>query len=78
MISRFIYVVEILPICRVFEYFIYGCIYELMTWLFEVYAIFPLRYFIVEIFMHVDWELFEDVTSISWIFVIFAWFIALI
>jgi len=23
-----------------FEYFIYGCIYELMTWLFEVYAIF--------------------------------------
>jgi len=26
-----------------------GCIYELLTWLFEVYAIFPLWYFIVEI-----------------------------
>jgi len=33
-----------------FEYFIYGCIYELMTWLFEVYAIFPPWCFIVEIF----------------------------
>jgi len=57
-----------------FEYFIYKCIYELMTWLFEVCAIFPLWCFIVEIFNHVDWELFEDVTSISWIFVIFAYF----
>jgi len=28
--------------------------------------------------MHVNWELFEDVTSISWIFIIFACFIALI
>jgi len=49
-----------------------------MTWLLEVYTIFPLWCFIVEIFMHVSCELFEDVTSISWIFIIFAWFIALI
>jgi len=61
-----------------FEYFIYGCTYELTTWPFKVYAIFPLWCFIVEIFMHVNWELFEGVTSISWIIVIFAYFIALI
>jgi len=64
--------------CRDLDIILYECIYELMTWLLEVYAIFPLWCFIVGIFMHVDCELFEDVTSISWIFIIFAWFIALI
>jgi len=49
-----------------------------MTWLLEVYVIFSLWCFIVEIFMHVSCELFEDVTSISWKFIICAWFIALI
>jgi len=68
----------VLSICRDLNIILYGCVYELMTWLLEVYAIFPLWCFIVEIFMHVSWELFEDVTSISWIFIIFAWFIALI
>jgi len=62
-----------------FEYFTCWCIYELMTWLFEMYAIYPLWWFIVEIFMHVVLEnLFEDVTSISWIFIIFMCLIALI
>jgi len=56
LISRFVYVVEILPICQVLNILFYGCIYELMTWLFEVYAIFPLWYFIVEIFMNVCLE----------------------
>jgi len=35
-------------------------------------------FLIVETFMHVYCELCEDVMSISWIFIIFAWFIALI
>jgi len=61
-----------------FGYYILWMYLLLMTWLLEVYAIFPLWCFIVEIFMHVNIELFEDVTSISWIFIIFAWFIALI
>jgi len=78
MTSEFIYVVEIMLICRVFEYFIHSCIYELMTWLIEVYAIFPLWCFIVKIFMHVNWEFIEDVTFIYWIFIIFTLFIALI
>jgi len=65
MISGFVYVVEILPICRVLDIIFHGCIYELMTCLFEVYAIFPLWYFIVEIFLHVDLRFMEDVTSIS-------------
>jgi len=49
-----------------------------MTWLFEAYAIFPLWWFIDEICMHVNCDLFDDVTSISWIFIIFTCFIALI
>jgi len=64
--------------CQDLDIILYGCIYELMTWLFEVYAIFPLSCFIVGIFMHGNCELFEDLASISWIFIIFAWFIALI
>jgi len=66
------------PCVGIWILLLFGCIYELMTWLLEVYAIFPLWCFIVEIFMHVNCELFEDVTYISWIFIIFAWFIALI
>jgi len=69
----------VFPICRDLDIIFYWCIYELMTWLLEVYAIFPLWCLIVEIFMHVVFgELFEDVMSISWIFIIFAWFITLI
>jgi len=60
-----------------FEYFIYGCIYELMTWLFEVYVIFRCE---VCWNFYTCWfgEFKEDVTSISWIIIIFACFIALI
>jgi len=42
LISGCVYVVEILPICRDLDIIFYGCIYELMTWLLEEYAIFPL------------------------------------
>ena len=57
----------------------YWCIYELMAWLFEVYVIFPLWCFIVEIWIHVCFgEFMEDVTSISWIIIILTWFIVLI
>jgi len=42
LISEFVYVVEVLPRCRYLDIIFYGCIYELTTWLLEVYAIFPL------------------------------------
>jgi len=42
LIYGFVYVVEILPICRDLDIIFCGYIYELMTWLLEVYAIFPL------------------------------------
>jgi len=58
--------------------FLCGCIYEMMTWLLEVYVIFPLWCFYCWNFMHDVWRFMEDVTSISWIFIIFAYFIALI
>jgi len=49
----------------------------IMTWLFEMYDIYPLQRF-REDFMHVVLRLIEDVTTISWLFIIFAYFIALI
>jgi len=68
-----------LPICWDLSIILCGYIYELMTWLVEVYDIyFRCDVLFVEICMHVSCELFHDVTSISWIFIIFAWFIALI
>jgi len=79
MIFGFVYVVEILPICRIFEYYILWMYLWVDDMVIEVYAIFPLWCFIIEIFMHVMFgEFMEDVTSISWIFIIFAWFIGLI
>jgi len=72
-----IYFVEIYP-CAEFGYYSCWCIYELMTWLFEVYAIYPLRCFVEIFYACCFGEFIEDVTSISWIFIIFACFITLI
>jgi len=76
--SRLFYVAETFTHVSGFWYYICWCIYELMTWIFEAYAIYPLRC-LLKISMH-DYfgEFIEDVMSISWIFIIFACFIALI
>jgi len=39
MMFGFIFIIEIAHMSGL-EYFTYGCIYESMTWLFEMYAIF--------------------------------------
>jgi len=49
---------------------------DMTTW--GVCYISAVMFYCWNFFMHVNCELFEDVTSISWIFIIFAWFIALI
>jgi len=49
---------------------------DMATWGVCYYS--AVMFLLFEINMHVSCELFEDVMSISWIFIIFAWFIALI
>jgi len=42
LISGFCLCCGVLPICRDLDIIFYGCTYELMTWILEVYAIFLL------------------------------------
>jgi len=76
MLSWIDYVVEILPICRDLE-ILYDDVYmSYDMYILEMYVLYLLR-LLKNFYMHVLRSI-EDVTSISWIFVLFACFIALI
>jgi len=71
-----IYVVEILPICRDLEIFMMMYI-DLMTCIFWRCMTFIRCDCWGILYMHVIWIWCEDVASISWIFILFACIIAL-